>query len=108
LLLLTQYGDLKSTSPGPHVPYSIAFLTRFGTLDKCSWRNTEGWLEHELGIVWVRSENPLLLVEEEDDTRAVRAVRAVPFSSDVRALKDPPLLLLLLLRARDILISDSL
>jgi hypothetical protein len=93
---------LKNTSPGPHVPYSIAFLTRFGTLDKCSWRNTGGWLEHELGIVWVRSENPLLLVEEEDDTRAV------PFSSDGRALKDPPLLLLLLLRARDILISDSL
>jgi hypothetical protein len=96
---------LKLTSPGPHVPHSIAFLTQFGTLDKCSCRNTGGWLEHELGVVWVRSENPLLLVEEDDDTRPVRAV---PLSSEGRALRDPPLLLLLLLRALDIFVSGSL
>jgi hypothetical protein len=62
-------------------------------------------LEHELGVVWVRSENPLLLVEEDDDTRPIRAF---PLSSEGRVLRDPPLLLLLLLRARDIFVSGSL
>jgi hypothetical protein len=70
-------------------------------------------MEHEL-------EKPLLLVEDSDPlTVALLALadssslcssnkRAVSLSSEGLVLKDPPLLLLLLLRARDIFVSDSL
>jgi hypothetical protein len=78
-------------------------LTLFVALD-----NASCWLEEELEKLLLLVEDDDLLARADSSSLCSSNKRAVSLSSEGLVLRDPPLLLPLLLRARDIFVSDSL